>query len=65
MEKISSPKKIEIQYTARKSSQWLSVDITDDGYIYIHWIYVASEDIEVATQMIVSQFERILIKIFE
>jgi len=43
----------------------LSVDITDDGYIYIHWIYVASEDIEVATQMIVSQFERILIKIFE
>lgn len=30
MEKISSPKKIEIQYTARKSSQWLSVDITDE-----------------------------------
>ena len=43
----------------------LSIDITDDGYLYIHWIYVVSEDIEVATQKIVSQFERILTKIFE
>jgi len=43
----------------------LSIDITDDGYFYIHWIYVFSDDIEVATQKIVSQFERILIKIFE
>lgn len=43
----------------------LSVDITDDGYLYIHWINVISDDIEIATQNIVSQFENILTKIFE
>ncbi len=43
----------------------LSVDITDDGYLYIHWINVISDDIEIATQKIVSQFENILTKIFE
>lgn len=43
----------------------LSVDITDDGYLYIHWIYVISEDVEIASGKIVHQFERILLKIFE
>lgn len=43
----------------------LSIDITDDGYLYIHWIYVISDDVEVATENIVSQFERILSRIFE
>ena len=43
----------------------LTVDVTDDGYIYVHWIYVASEDVEKATEMIVGKFERILKRIFE
>ncbi|HUV08214.1 MAG TPA: Na+/H+ antiporter subunit E [Spirochaetia bacterium] len=43
----------------------LTVDITDDGYLYVHWIYVRDTDIEKATQRIVSRFERFLIKIFD
>lgn len=43
----------------------LTVDITDDGYLYIHWINVRAEDIEGATKAIVSRFERILRRAFE
>lgn len=43
----------------------LTVDLTDDGYLYIHWINVKSVDIEEATKLIVEQFEKILSKIFE
>ncbi|MGQ9629304.1 MAG: Na+/H+ antiporter subunit E [bacterium] len=43
----------------------MTVDITDDGYLYIHWINVRYTDIEEATKFIVSRFERILEKIFE
>ena len=44
----------------------MSVDIDrDNGYLYIHWINVLSEDIEVTTEFIVRRFERILEKIFE
>jgi len=32
--------------------------------LFIHWIHVESEDVEEATEMIVSQFERILERIF-
>jgi len=42
----------------------LSVDIKDE-YLYIHWIYVVSEDIEKATQIIVKRFESILKEVFE
>ena len=42
----------------------LTVDIVD-GLMYIHWIYVRSDDPEVQTQMIVSRFERILKGVFE
>ena len=41
----------------------LTVDIEDD-ILYIHWIDVESEDIEVATDKIVKKFEKILVKIY-
>jgi multicomponent Na+:H+ antiporter subunit E len=43
----------------------LTVDITDDDYLYIHWINVQSDDIEEATHHIVRKFERVLRRIFE
>ena len=43
----------------------MTVDITDDGYLYIHWINVKHEDVEGATRDIVERFERIIGRIFE
>lgn len=43
----------------------LTVDLTDDGFLYIHWINVKSEDIEQATKFIAQRFEWFLRKIFE
>ena len=43
----------------------MTVDITDDGYLYIHWINVKSDDIEQATRHIVTKFEGVLRRIFE
>ena len=43
----------------------LTVDLTDDGYLYIHWINVKSDDIEEATKFIAQRFEWFLAKIFE
>jgi len=43
----------------------LTVDLTDDGFLYIHWIYVRSDDIEQATKYIAQRFEWFLKKIFE
>ena len=43
----------------------LTVDITDDDYLYIHWINVKSDDIEQATHHIVSRFEKVLRRIYE
>lgn len=43
----------------------LTVDLTDDGYLYIHWINVKSEDVEEATKYIAKRFEWFLVKIFE
>jgi len=37
----------------------------ENGYLYIHWIWVKSDDIEEATEIIVRRFEKILEKIFE
>ncbi len=42
----------------------LSVDIKD-GFMYVHWIDVKSQDIEEATKLIAQRFERILREIFE
>jgi len=43
----------------------LTVDLTDDGFLYVHWIYVRSDDIEEATKYIAKRFEWFLKKIFE
>jgi len=43
----------------------LTVDITDDDYLYVHWINVKREDIEGATEDIVARFETFLRRIFE
>ncbi|MCX7957240.1 MAG: Na+/H+ antiporter subunit E [Endomicrobia bacterium] len=43
----------------------LSVEVDkENGYIYVHWIYVKSTDMEEATRRIVSKFEKVLMKIF-
>jgi len=43
----------------------LTVDLTDDGFLYIHWINVKSADTEEATKLIAEKFEYFLEKIFE
>ena len=43
----------------------LTVDLTEDGYLYIHWINVRSDDVEQATKFIAQRFEWFLKKIFE
>jgi len=43
----------------------LTVDLTDDGFLYVHWINVKSDDIEQATEFIAQRFEWFLQKIFE
>ena len=43
----------------------LSVDLTDDGFLYIHWINVKSDDIEQASNLIARRFEWFLKRIFE
>ncbi|MCX7871532.1 MAG: Na+/H+ antiporter subunit E [bacterium] len=42
----------------------LSVDIDkENGYIYVHWIYVRDVDVEAVTKKIAYKFEKILMKI--
>ena len=43
----------------------LTVDLTDDGFLYVHWINVKSDDVEQATKFIAQRFEWFLQKIFE
>ena len=43
----------------------LTVDLTDDGTLYVHWINVRSDDPEQATEHISRRFEWFLHKIFE
>ena len=43
----------------------LTVDLTDDGFLYIHWINVKSDELEQATKIIAQRFEWFLMKIFE
>ncbi len=43
----------------------LTVDLTDDGHLYIHWINVKSEEVEGATKIIAQRFEWFLARIFE
>lgn len=43
----------------------LTVDLTDDGFLYVHWINVKSDETEQATKYIAQKFEWFLKKIFE
>ena len=43
----------------------MTVDIMDDGYLYVHWIYVHSKDPEIYTHQILGRFEKYLKRIFE
>lgn len=43
----------------------MTVDITEDGYLYIHWINVQTIDSEKATEIIVRRFEKFIWRIFE
>ena len=43
----------------------LTVDLTEDGFLYVHWINVKSDDMEEATKFIARKFEWFLKKIFE
>ena len=43
----------------------LTVDLTDDGYLYVHWINVRSTDIDEATKCVGQRFEYFIAKIFE
>jgi len=43
----------------------LTVDLSDDGFLYVHWINVKSDDIEEATKLIARRFEWFLERIFE
>ena len=43
----------------------LTVDITDDGILYVHWINVRETDIDAATKQIVSRFEGVLARVFD
>ncbi len=43
----------------------LTIDLTDDGFLYIHWINVRSSDIDVATRLIGQRFEWFLKRICE
>lgn len=43
----------------------MSIEVDPDGYLYVHWIYVKTDDIEKATEIIVRRLEKILERIFE
>ncbi|MFH1398382.1 MAG: Na+/H+ antiporter subunit E [Candidatus Omnitrophota bacterium] len=44
----------------------MSVDIDqENGFLYIHWIYIKDQDTQKAAEIIVRRFERLLKRIFE
>jgi len=68
--KIKTKLKTEAGITALANSitltpGTLTVDLTDDGFLYIHWINVKSTDVEEASKVIAGRFEYFLEKIFE
>jgi len=68
--KIKTNLKTESAITALANSITLTpgtmtVDLTDDGFLYIHWINVQSDDIEQATKIISQTFEWFIKRIFE
>jgi multicomponent Na+:H+ antiporter subunit E len=44
----------------------MTVDIDkENGFLYVHWVDVKTQDIDKATELIVWKFERVLKRIFE
>ena len=43
----------------------MTVDLSDEGYLYVHWINVSSTEVEQATREVVGRFEWLLRRIFE
>jgi multicomponent Na+:H+ antiporter subunit E len=43
----------------------LTVDLTEDGFLYVHWINVKAQDVEKASELIVKPYEKILKRIFD
>jgi multicomponent Na+:H+ antiporter subunit E len=43
----------------------LTIDVTDDGIFYVHWLYVSSLDEEEAAQLVLRRFEWFIKRIFE
>ena len=43
----------------------LTIDVTDDGMFYVHWLNVATADEEEAAQLVLRRFEWFIRKIFE
>jgi len=43
----------------------MTVDLSDEGYLYVHWINVSSTEVEEATHEVVGRFEWLLRRIFE
>ena len=43
----------------------LTVDVTDDGYLYVHWLVVESPEMKTATHDIVEKFEGWIERIIE
>ena len=43
----------------------LTVDVTEDGYLYVHWINVKTTDVDEATKIIAEKFEYFIERIFE
>ncbi len=68
--KIKTKLKTEAGITALANSitltpGTLTVDLTDDGFLYIHWINIKCTDVEEASKVIAGKFEYFLEKIFE
>jgi multicomponent Na+:H+ antiporter subunit E len=43
----------------------LTVDVTPDGDLYVHWIDVRARDVQRATEFIIGRFEPLLMHIFD
>ena len=68
--KIKSVLKTETGRSALASSitltpGTLTIDVTDDGYFYIHWLNVLSLDEEEAAKHVLRRFEWFIQRIFE
>ncbi|MDP2912721.1 MAG: Na+/H+ antiporter subunit E [Candidatus Omnitrophota bacterium] len=69
--KVKTSLKSEIALTCLANSVTLTpgtmtVDIdSENGFLYIHWINVGATDVETASKIIISRFERILKGVFE